>query len=171
MEPVHDSRERLFNLVEFGGQDTGFDIDDKIVAERFVQSVLIILSDDLPDPALASIADHSASYFPGHGDSMTVLAGFSLQYEKRKISCFKLFSQIIDLAELLIVSEGHRFVGRSHYSKWILVMARRQSFAAFGAAAFENQATGPSAHALAESMCFRASTVIWLKCTLHQPSP
>jgi hypothetical protein len=50
-------------------------------------------------------------------------------------------------------------------------MARRQPFAAFRAAALENEATALRAHALTKSMCFGAAAVIGLKSSLHCDAP
>jgi hypothetical protein len=50
-------------------------------------------------------------------------------------------------------------------------MARRQPFAPFGATALEYKATALRAHALAKSMCFGATAVVWLKCSLHCDAP
>jgi len=50
-------------------------------------------------------------------------------------------------------------------------MARGQPLAALGATALEDQTAGLSAHSLAESVGFRATTIIWLKGSLHITPP
>jgi hypothetical protein len=64
-----------------------------------------MLSDDLPEPSFAAIANHRAAYFPRNGDSISPLARVVSQKKSREEGSMDFVTLLINPAKLLAVAQ------------------------------------------------------------------